>query len=400
MKRIKRLLCPLVLAAILMAELSGAGNPITITKAAGATPGSVASADKTIALITQGADATPLEPAAVGELLSQVKAATDEVMKSSVAKVSTSFGIQLAESPIKIDMTTLTDPVSHIFKTTTKVGSTVRETYSDLTGRLTYSYNKDRGCYEFAPMSKSVTGNAVGLESIDSSLLEKISAVSSFSLNPAATFASAPCTSVNIDIKANEKQVRTIAKNVFKSFESTLDFTKAIMKEFKKDPLDLIKSFDAEIHIYINPETSILLGMDFEGIIGIDLGMEPIPIVITEKSTNEISLDPVTLPPETATAVLAADIKKSIEGLTFTSTARGEKTIFTVTSVTKMKAKTLTIPATLSSCGSSYPVSEAAQNVFRQAKKLKTLIVKDLGLKKVLIKSPGKYGLPSNINIK
>ena len=66
----------------------------------------------------------------------------------------------------------------------------------------------------------------------------------------------------------------------------------------------------------------------------------------------------------------------------------------------KKKAKKLTIPASLSVCGLSYPIRSASQNVFRQATKLKTLTVGDATLKKALIKKPSTYGLKSNIDIR
>ena len=343
---------------------------------------------------------TPLEPAASGALCETIKAATNEASKVSVTKVDTNLSLTLTDEPTKISMSTLTDPVSHIVKTTTGTSGSAVEAYSDPASGLVYAYSNTRKCYEFAPLSSSASGSVVSLDSLDASFLEKLVSVSKFSLNSADTLGDKPCSSVCIDIKAGSKQVKAITKKLFGAFESTLGFLKEIMKEFKMDPLDLIVSLEMSIRICFDPTSNLLLGMSFSGILNVDLGMDPIPIVIEGSTTTEFMTGSVTLPPETESAVLAAGLSRKKSGLVFRSVADGANTTFTVSGITKKKAKKLTIPASLSVCGQSYPIRSASQNVFRQATKLKTLIVGDATLKKALIKKPSAYGLKSNINIK
>ena len=348
------------------------------------------------------AEVTPQELEALKTMLESIRTATGEMMKTAVSQVTATLNISLSDSPISFSMVTLTDPVSHIFKNTVKAGEAVQETYSDPTTGLVYSYNENRKCYEFSPLNQAASGSIVSLDSFDSSLLEKISECAVFSVDPAAVFGEKPCTSLIIDIKAGEKVMKKLSKSLLETFGSTLGILSEILKEFKMKPSDMLKTLEATAHVYYDPATNILLGMDFNGTLGLNLGQEKlVPIEISGSSATELTAEPsVTLPDGVQNAVLAAFLTAKKGGLEFTSTAKGTGTVFSVTGVTAKKKKKLTIPATLSVCGTEYPVSAAGQNVFRIASKLKTLVIGDASLKKAIRKKPTWYGLPKRIKIK
>ena len=99
-------------------------------------------------------------------------------------------------------------------------------------------------------------------------------------------------------------------------------------------------------------------------------------------------------------AQLAEGFVDKVNGVKITTVIAGKDAVLSVFDVTKKNAKKLTVPASVNKYGRIYKICTAHGKAFKNAKKLKTLIVKDKDLKKMLKKNPTKYGLKKSVKIK
>ena len=374
---------------------------------------------------------TPAKAASEAELTEFVtafeaaKAATAQVAESSITQsvsngeVSMSaMGLINLSVPIK-DLTTTIDPISKKSKMTGTVtipdlgilstvnpeiskklsdsgietGDTKIEDYGDLTKKALYRYNSKVGRAEVAALPGSLQGTSI-LSQLDITKLKN--------LIPYLTITKGK-SDITLNIKVDEAGIKAAKSDIKAVLNGIIGDSgyDDLLAEIKK--IATVKDIDLTVKFVIDPNRNVLIRHDIDAKIGLSLSDLPVPVTISFKNstTSSITTESVAIPEAfTKGAQLIANYPLAKGGAKLVSTLSGKKTVFSVNGVTKTSAKSITIPASVKVLGSSYSVTKAAKNAFKKATKLKKLTIKNKTLKKLIKKSPSKYGLKKSVKIK
>ena len=214
----------------------------------------------------------------------------------------------------------------------------------------------------------------------------------------AATLDSVPCAKVNLNIKLPKGEV---GKFMTAAMSKIPESFKAGMSNIDTKMFDNME-LDSTFTFYVDAEHTPLRideGINISGVSfgGMDLGV----IKINSNTAFAVSTDKLSIPADRVEkAIVAPGYITAAGSVTVTSNINNKGSFFIVTEVTKTGAKKITIPASVTAFEKTYKITQAADNAFKKAKKLKTLIVKNAALKKALKKNPSKYGLSKKVTIK
>ncbi len=314
---------------------------------------------------------------------------------------------KVAKSETTIDLTSLGSILGQLFGgsgTDIKPGKTTISAYSDFKNGRNYSYDESTKSYLMDPKFNT---------SADANLLDRIN-LDAFNASGSLKITAGEDTKVgekdcqvaNLKITATGEQLAPIAKDFSKVFASLFSTSSLSSTVSSIDVKKYVKSFDLTVSLYTGKDVPVLYRTDVTGSLSLDIsskldGFTDVSVTIKSTNTNSPTTESVTVPSEwISKARLVAGIAATKNGAKFTTAYSGKNTVFKVTGVTKTSAKKLTIPASIKSYGKNYKVTTAAKNAFKKAKKLKTLVVKNGTLKKLLKKSPTKYGLKKSVKIK
>ena len=136
---------------------------------------------------------------------------------------------------------------------------------------------------------------------------------------------------------------------------------------------------------------------------GLSFGGFPLGTIKTDLKTAFSSIaDSIVIPADRIEKAIPAPSCVAVtSGLKLTTGINNKgKAFFSVSDVSKKGAKKLTIPAQATIFGKTLNVTAVEKQAFKNAGKLKTLVVKNAKLKKTLKKNPSKYGLKKSVKIK
>lgn len=351
------------------------------------------------------------------------KAATAQVAESNITQsvsngeVSMSaMGLINLSIPIK-DLTTTIDPISKKSKMTgtltipdlsilstvnpeiskklsasgIETGDTKIEDYGDLTKKALYRYNSKVGRAEVAALPGSLQGTSI-LSQLDITKLKN--------LIPYLTITKGK-SDITLNIKVDEAGIKAAKSDIKAVLNGIIGDSgyDDLLAEIKK--IATVKDIDLTVKFVIDPDLNVLKQHDIDAKIGLSLSDFPVTINFKNSTTSSITTESVAIPEAfTKGAQLIANYPLAKGGAKLVSTLSGKKTVFSVNGVTKTSAKSITIPASVKVLGSSYSVTKAAKNAFKKATKLKKLTIKNKTLKKLIKKSPSKYGLKKSVKIK
>ncbi|MBO6108740.1 MAG: hypothetical protein J6P16_04980 [Eubacterium sp.] len=363
---------------------------------------------------------TPIDATSLAAMLEQVKTATLGVIATQKTKEITSITIDNPLNPDAEPMSAsavgLTDPVGKIMSFSITNGEKKSNAYADLGKKLVYMYNDELKRYEVRESAGFSTESMTKAfdPAIFTSLGDAVSAV----LGEAKQIGSTMCKNIELNIKADQAKIKELAPQFSALFGSagslfggSINVSGFDLSTANIDISQLITGIDFKLNTYID-DLNVLKGADIDGTINVNVGslfgnlgttdIPPIAAKIVSSSTCEVTDETAEIPADVVKkAELAAGVNATASGLEFVSTVRDNKnTVFTLTAVKNKKAKKITIPATIKKLGKSYKVLYADSFVFKKCKNLKTLVVKNKSLRKLLKDGRSNYGIKKKVKIK
>ena len=310
---------------------------------------------------------------------------TTELEFPIVGKISSGFELIVDQNTGIVKSTT---PVVDIGDLSSLAGGQIptADSYTDRKSNILYSYSKELERYEIHETKPGSVGIMALISRSDPNELDKLF---SFGEITTSTVDGKKLNGLPIKLKVGKDDIDKVRSDLEAIFPIVASIT-----DMKVTDLDLVITpyYDDSFMITQTALTGTFTA-EYKG--------STIEAKANTKNVISLSDDLLTIPEDILkNAQLAEGFVDEVNGVKITTVIAGKDAVLSVFDVTKKNAKKLTIPASVNEYGRIYKICTAHGKAFKNAKKLKTLIVKDKDLKKMLKKNPTKYGLKKSVKIK
>ncbi len=368
---------------------------------------SCALAFSAVGVIPANAAEVPVEQ--VTAIIKEAKEATATFVKSTPTQTDLKINAELPMiGDISADVSFVDDPANNAAVVTSTFSDDEQEpskVYIDTKNKYAYYTNPEFGRIEVAD-SQSIEGLTKMLSDFD---ILPLAPIATFSMGETKVIDGETCQEFVVSVKADKEKMAQYGDLISKALADAssspfknLFSGKGLGSLISGDDLsNSMTELDLEIKTYINQDKVLKQAVTTCSAKVIMLDVE-MPISFDAETTLKKAVDEVVKIPQEMidNAKPAAGLSKTESGLTYKSVISGKNTVFQVTKTSKATAKKITVPATVKLCGKTVKVTKASKNAFSKAKKLKTLVIKNSTLKKVVKKNPKKYGLSKKVKIK